>query len=286
MSNSMLILLGGLLGEIVLLALVLLGIAYLRNRAQRRRDLKAVQTLIARIKNGKAEREKAIVQFLEQGMSLSGEALQQAKVAILRGELGMVQRIAGVYRLRDAAGLARIDDELYAAIGPYHALSGAAVQAGGGEAAPVDDDELERLRQENRRLSEELTITMETMSRMLNEYSSVFAGHAPDGEAAVDATAAAAVAASSAAWRAVKASRASTGGRSTRVRPSVSAGSGRPKKRSASGVAKPASCVASSQALIRSARLIVALVFAGIVDPSRFRLKCISDMLLGPHIRP
>ena len=193
MSNGVLILLGGLLGEVVLLTLVLLSIAYLRNRAQRKRDLKAAQTLIARIKNGKAEREKTIVQFLAQGMGLSGEALQQAKVAILRGELGLLQRMAGIYRQRDAAGLARIDDELFAAIGPYHALTGEAMETAGRETATLDNDEFERLRKENQRLSEELTITMETMSRMLSEYSSVFAGGSPNGEPAVGSTVDAAV---------------------------------------------------------------------------------------------
>ena len=192
MSNSMLIMLASLLGEIVLLALVLLTIAYLRSRAQRKRDLKAVKTLIARIKNGKAEREKTILQFLEQGMGLSGEALQQAKVATLRAELGMLQRIAGVYRLRESAALARMDDDLFAAIGPYHALVAGPAEAADSDATPVDDNELEQLRKENQRLSEELTITMETMGRMLNEYSSMFAGGSPDVAASSAAAAAAA----------------------------------------------------------------------------------------------
>ena len=55
----------------------------------------------------------------------------------------------------------------------------------------------------------------------------------------------------------------SAGGRSrSRIAPSPST-RGAPKKRSASAAAKPAICTASSQAEIRSARLICALTGAG-----------------------
>ncbi|MDJ0740119.1 MAG: hypothetical protein QNJ91_10395 [Gammaproteobacteria bacterium] len=193
MSQTMLVMLGALAAEVVLLALLLLGIAAWRSRAQRKRDIKAARTLVARIKNGKGEREQTIVEFLEQGMGLSGEALDRARVAVLRAELGLLQRVAGVYRLRDAGALARIDDDLFAATAAYHALTGGGVVIADAptDAASGDDAELEHLRNENQRLSEELTITMETMSRMLNEYSTMFAGSEPDDAMPISATAAA-----------------------------------------------------------------------------------------------
>ena len=49
------------------------------------------------------------------------------------------------------------------------------------EQSQTDSDEhaeIERLKAENERLSEELRVTMDTMGRMLNEYSSMFAGGA------------------------------------------------------------------------------------------------------------
>ena len=70
------------------------------------------------------------------------------------------------------------------------------------EAVSVEASELERLRKENARLSDELQITMETMSRMLNEYSSMFVGGEPDDAAPISAKiggAAVAVAAAAAA---------------------------------------------------------------------------------------
>lgn len=82
---------------------------------------------------------------------------------------------------------ARFDADLYAALEPYHALAGG-MQAEQAPSQPGEADEtgLEALRQENERLSEELRITMETMSRMLNEYSTMFSGEPPEDTAATD----------------------------------------------------------------------------------------------------
>lgn len=192
MSSMMLMLVAGLGIELLLLLLVLLTVAYFRSRAQRRRDQQAVKALIARVKKSKPEREKVIVDFLEQHMGLTGDALAQHKVAMLRAELSLLQRFAGVYRQREAAMAARFDDELAAAIAPYHALNGT---SGGDAAVPsaADNGELERLRADNKRLSDELSITMETMSRMLNEYSTMFAGNNVDDAAPIAAAGSAAI---------------------------------------------------------------------------------------------
>jgi hypothetical protein len=195
MSNTMWTMLAALGGELLLVVVVLLAVAFVRSRAQHKRDLEAVRSLVAKIRKGKPEREQKIAAFLEQRMGLSGDALNQAKVAMLRAELGLLQRFAGVYRQRDAALAARFHDDLFAALEPYHALvasadAGADVSAAATADAlvePVEARELERLRKENARLSDELQITMETMSRMLNEYSSMFVGGEPDDAAPISA---------------------------------------------------------------------------------------------------
>ena len=67
-----------------------------------------------------------------------------------------------------------------AALGPYQQLE-AYAEPLQGEHRAIDRAEIEALRAENLRLSEELTVTMETMSRMLSEYSTLFAGGVPGG---------------------------------------------------------------------------------------------------------
>jgi len=198
MSQTMVWMLAGLLGEVLLLAFVALFVSWLRNRSARRRDMKAVRALVEKVKKGKADREALIGRFLNERMGLTGEVLDEARVTMLRAELSLLQRFAHVYGKRDPAAASRFDVELEAAIQPYHALSIAGeIQSAGQEVA--DEGELERLRRDNTRLAEELRITMETMSRMLNEYSAMFSPDsaamlAPIAAAVGGATAAAAVA--------------------------------------------------------------------------------------------
>ncbi|MGD8956531.1 MAG: hypothetical protein PVJ03_04305 [Chromatiaceae bacterium] len=169
-----------LVAEGVLLLLALLTVSWFRDNAARRRDNQAIETLVARVNKSRAQRESVIEGFLAERMQMSGAALEQAKVAMLRGELALLQRFAGIYRRRDADAAARFDTELAAALGPYQQLE-AYAEPLQGEHRAVDRAEIEALRADNLRLSEELTVTMETMSRMLNEYSTLFAGGVPGG---------------------------------------------------------------------------------------------------------
>ncbi len=163
-------------GEALLVVFVLLLIYWLRHSAAGRRDRQAVKRLVETVRKGRPEREAAIDQFLAARMGLEGGERDRTRVAILREELALLQRFAKVYRDRESGDAAQFHLTVEAATAPYLGLSGGAMATGGGE---VDPGELEALRQENQRLSEELTVTMETMSRMLSEYSSMFAGGAP-----------------------------------------------------------------------------------------------------------
>ncbi len=176
-------------GEVLLLLLVLLTIYWWRHSAAARRDRAAVAQLVKAVRDGRQAREATIQGFLAEHMGLQGTALDQARVGILREELSLLQRFAAIYGRRDVGAAAQFHLALEAAVAPYLALkgNGAAAPADGGAG---DAEELEALRRENQRLSEELSVTMETMSRMLNEYSSMFAGGGPaDAAAAPEAEA-------------------------------------------------------------------------------------------------
>jgi hypothetical protein len=159
-------------GEVVLVVLVLLLVAWVRERAARNNARSAVATLVSKVKTGKGDRERAVRELLSNRFGLAGEALEATTLAIVREERRLYQTFANVYLQRDDSAAAAFDLSVEAAVGPYWGLKG------GGEAAPaqapVDTGEIEQLRQENRRLSEELQITMDTMTRMLSEYSAVF----------------------------------------------------------------------------------------------------------------
>jgi len=169
-----------LAAEIFLVLFVLLLVSWFRSSAAKRRDQKAVAALIKKVKAGKSEREKTIGAFLSTNLGLQGEALEKAKTALMREEWRLLQKFAVTYRDRNAGAAAQFNISAEGALDAYHELSGGTggTVVGSGEVA--DDGELEHLRKENARLSEELTVTMDTMSRMLSEYSTMFSGGSGD----------------------------------------------------------------------------------------------------------
>jgi hypothetical protein len=162
-------------GELVLIALVVLLVARLRERSARARDREAIATLVGKIKAGKAGRVAAVRNLLSRHFGLSGDELEGATLAVARAELELYQAFANLYLRRDHAAAAAFDRVVESAVSPYWTLQGGAPAEGEGDAG-----EIARLQGENRRLAEELQITMDTMSRMLSEYAAVFAGE--DGE--------------------------------------------------------------------------------------------------------
>jgi hypothetical protein len=187
MSDTMITMLALLAAELLLLLLVLLSVAWFRGRAARRRDERAIRLLVTRIRNSRAERETGIERFLDERMGLSGAELEQAKQAILQSELVLLKRFAEVYRGRDADAAARFDADLITALTPYHELKADNVVVAS-EPAPADNSELEKLREQNQLLSDELSGNMETMSKMLREFSTMFAGSSGDAAAPPAAT--------------------------------------------------------------------------------------------------
>lgn len=177
MSQTMIIMTAALGAELVLLLIVALSVAYLRNRAARQRDRAAIQALVARVRQERPQREQAIAQFLGTRLGYQGSDLSDNATLLARAEVKLLHRFALLYRDRDADLAGRFDGELNAMLDAYHALAAATIAAPVTESTQpaVDDAELEFLRRENTRLSDELRITMETMSRMLNEYSTMFA---------------------------------------------------------------------------------------------------------------
>lgn len=168
-------------GEVFLLLFVLLLVAWIRSRAQAQLDRKATTKLLTKAKQQKADRAQVFETFLKENLSLEGDRLKAQTLALQRAELTFIQRFADIYRKRDAAAAAQFTVHLEEAIAPYHQLTGTGASVAGDSAD--NSDELEALRLENTRLSEELSVTMDTMSRMLSEYSTMFSG----GEAAPSA---------------------------------------------------------------------------------------------------
>jgi hypothetical protein len=186
-SSGVWIAAGALVAEIVLLALVFLSVAYVRQRAAQRRDREALVRLVGRVREQRTEREAVLDRFVADGLGIDGEQAADFRHRLLREESALIQRFIDIYRARESALASRFDGDVFALLDAYHAIQPLSPPDTGdtgdtddtgdmGEAVASDQaDELARLREENARLEGELRITMETMSRMLNDYSSMFA---------------------------------------------------------------------------------------------------------------
>jgi len=100
----------------------------------------------------------------------------------------LLQRFSDIYKRRDSGSAAQFFMCVEAMLEPYHQLNGGSGAVENTENDASNDEELELLRLENTRLSDELTVTMDTMSRMLNEYSTMFSNATPDEDALASET--------------------------------------------------------------------------------------------------
>ena len=167
-----------IVAEVVLVLLGGLTFFWLRSLKLRRLDRKAIQALVAKVKQKKGEREAAIRKLLSERFKLSDDLLQASSTAMLREELALYQQFANLYAKRDAGAARNFDITFEAVLAPYWSLPEQQVDVAHVQAEPsgADADELERLTRENHDLREELQVTMDTMSRMLDEYTSMFHG--------------------------------------------------------------------------------------------------------------
>ncbi|HEB95087.1 MAG TPA: hypothetical protein ENI96_01490 [Sedimenticola thiotaurini] len=171
------------LGELLLISLVAAVVLALRAFLQRRRDRSAAMALVGQIRSDEERRRQETRELLGGRYGIPGDLLDDLVGAICREEKRFYQTLINLYLMRDSVALRGLNLAFEGAVGPYRDLPVNAAPEGaeqaGDSVAPVnqaDDAELQRLQDENARLSDELRITMDTMGRMLSEYSSMFAG--------------------------------------------------------------------------------------------------------------
>lgn len=179
-------------GEIFGVIFILLFISWLLAARQKRRDRLAIKGLVARVAKDRAQRLEGWRGVLGRHYGLSGGARERAAVTMLNAELRLINQFCELYLKRKDQAAAVFDKSLYANLEAVQALE-PSLRASDADDTPTSQDEGDEepvsvehqsstdnpddmafLRTENKRLTEELRVTMETMSRMLNEYSTMF----------------------------------------------------------------------------------------------------------------
>ncbi len=176
-----------IIAEVTLGLLVLSGLLLLFTLLRKQRIRKAANHLAGRVQSDKEKRSARLKKLLEEKYQMQSPQLDQALHGIVQTEMTLYQNMLNGFLKDDQVYLQQIDVDVENLVLAYQALAGYVSEAGDSDA--VSSDEVEALKAENERLAEELKVTMDTMGRMLNEYSTMFAEG--DSGFPVEATAAA-----------------------------------------------------------------------------------------------
>ncbi len=164
-----------ILGELLLVLGLACGILLFTNLRRKNRDYQAAQKLVAAVKRDEERHRSAISQLLESAYRYQGGELEETVAKLLRTKKFFYQALVNAYLKRDAAAFGQLNIPLEALTDLYEQFKvPEAVGESDDQDGLVSEVDLEYLRDKNQRLSEELSQTMETMGRMLTEYSSIF----------------------------------------------------------------------------------------------------------------
>ena len=156
-------------GLLSLTLIVLLGVIWIRRRQRRT----VVADLTARLKSGSQDRREKTELFLQAAYNLDGDELRDATQTIeLRETEFLQQLIAALYRI-NREQMKLLDLSLETMIESYKQL----------EPRLVDESEIdplvrqvEELLQQNEHLREELSVSKNAMSQMIEEFAEMFGG--------------------------------------------------------------------------------------------------------------
>ncbi len=163
------------LWELVLLLIAVDVAILVRFVIRRRREKASIERLVALVRRDEERRKKETRNLLEKKYGYSDEKLEKTTKKIIREEKRIYQMLANLFTTRDNLAIENLSIAFEEAVEPYRTLDLPRIveesDVGGEE--KDNNAEAKRLKEQNQRLSDELKITMNTISRMLHEYSNI-----------------------------------------------------------------------------------------------------------------
>jgi hypothetical protein len=148
------------------------------------RGKKSVSELMDKIRADREARKIDIRKGLA-AYGLKDDALEAKVNEIDKRERKFYHRVATMYQNRSDAMLATLNVALEGTTRPYYELdmqiAAPAEQPAEQQHSGIDPAEMEALHKQNEELQNELAVTMETIGRMLSEYSSMFGSEEAEG---------------------------------------------------------------------------------------------------------
>jgi hypothetical protein len=163
--------------EVMVGLVILSALLVLFTMLRKQRIRKAAQHLAARVQADLPKRTERLKALLEERYQLQGVLLDQTLRNIVQLEKLLYQNVLNGFMSDDELFLQQMDVDVENLVLGYQSLEPAAANdqdLGKTVVSANADEEINELRSENKRLSDELKVTMDTMGRMLNEYSTMF----------------------------------------------------------------------------------------------------------------
>ncbi|MCU7847774.1 MAG: hypothetical protein KZQ89_07145 [Candidatus Thiodiazotropha sp. (ex Lucinoma kastoroae)] len=169
-----------IVAEVLAGLVILSGLLVLFTLLRKGRIRKAAHHLAERVKSDKPKRLERLKTLLLDRFQYKDAELDQALHNIMQSEMLLYQNVINGFLKDDQVHLQQIDVDVENLVLNYQGLT---LPEGIGSSSPANaastgsgSEEIVILKAENERLSDELRVTMDTMGRMLNEYSSMFSG--------------------------------------------------------------------------------------------------------------
>ncbi|NNJ92680.1 MAG: hypothetical protein HKP55_13475 [Gammaproteobacteria bacterium] len=171
-------------GELTFLMAGGLALLLINRMVAQGKGKKSVKELMEKIKADREARKMEIRKGLA-AYGLEEDVLEAKVTEIDKRERKFYQRIATMYQKRSDAMLATLNVALEGTTKPYYELDmkleAPPEQPAEEQHAGIEPAEMEALQKKNEELQNELAVTMETIGRMLSEYSSMFGSEEDEG---------------------------------------------------------------------------------------------------------
>lgn len=167
-----------------LFLLVVVFTFFISRRKSKERS--AAKDLVNKLKDSESSRKESLGDRLSESCELDPSKIDHVIAEIDGQEKNLYQQIVKMFLGRDAALLAEIDKSVQALSDPFCRLlseiaSSEKVDSAMSSAIETANLEIQRLRGESERLSEQLGMAMQTMDEVSSEYSKMF-GSSKDSE--------------------------------------------------------------------------------------------------------
>ena len=178
------IVLFSLLVEGFVVLLTVISVTVFIQKKRKNKDREAIKKLVEQIRVQSGIRLKKTGSFLSEKYNLEGNDLDKAVKKIDKAEKKFMHKLINVYHKRDTHGLIAMDASVAELIETYKELSPVISDAeahtdivpGHDEQSEAVQQEIANLQEQNKNLTEELSITKETMGNMIAEFGNMFGG--------------------------------------------------------------------------------------------------------------